>query len=278
MSVAKRSPTTVTPPRRRSGSRGDQAPASPSTNGQKISSSQFANSRPELSFAQGMLPRPVSTSSLPTYKILLIGDAAVGKSNLLSRFASNAFDIASRSTIGVEFVSREVNLPTERDGSNERVNIQLWDTAGQERCGSISSAFFRSAKGVAVVYDVTRKSSLLNVPRWVAHAKQFADENCVFIVIGNKTDLPNLKEVSEEEAEEISHILGVRHFYSSALTGEGVPNAFLQLILAVNALVRTQEIASPKYKESPPSKRGGPIDISSVTTTDTEKDKTSCCS
>lgn len=192
-----------------------------------------------------LLPKPVTTNLLPTYKILLIGDAAVGKSNLLSRLASNTFDIASRSTIGVEFVSREVELPTERDGSMERVNIQLWDTAGQERCGAISAAFFRGAKGVAVVYDCTRYATLKNVPGWVAHAKKYADENCSFVVIGNKIDLKNLQAVSEDDAESVAHSLGLRHFYASALSGEGVPAAFLHLILSVNSLMRSQHIASP---------------------------------
>lgn len=200
------------------------------------------------------LPRPVSTSILPTYKILLIGDAAVGKSNLLTRFANNSFDIATRSTIGVEFVSRELELPTERDGSNERVNVQLWDTAGQERCGAISAAFFRGAKGIAVVYDCTRYPTLKNVPGWVAHAKQYADENCSFVVIGNKIDLKNLHAVSEEEAECVSHSLGLRHFYASALTGEGVPSAFLHLILSVNSMMRSQQIATPKMN---PASGGG---------------------
>jgi small GTP-binding protein len=240
------------------------------------------------------LPRPVTTSLLPTYKILLIGDAAVGKSNLLLRFANNSFDIATRSTIGVEFVSRELELPTERDGGNERVNVQLWDTAGQERCGAISAAFFRGAKGIAVVYDCTRYPTLKNLPGWVAHAKQYADENCAFVVIGNKIDLKNLQAVSEEEAEGVAHSLGLRHFYASALTGEGVPSAFLHLILNVNSMMRSQHFASPKMNSASGGGRrsssaygntGGsgnrvPVDISGFGNTDDAKGsqgRRGCC-
>lgn len=232
-----------------------------------------------MAAASPPLPRPVTTSLLPTYKILLVGDAAVGKSNLLSRFANNTFDIASRSTIGVEFVSREVELPTERSGAMERVNIQLWDTAGQERCSMISSAYFRNAKGIAVVYDVTRKESLLNVPRWVAHAKQFTDETCAFVVIGNKMDLKNLMAVTEDEAEEIAHVLGVRHFYASALTGDGVPSAFLHLLLQVNSLVRSMEVAGSKLTspDRHPNNNGSPVNVGRPANHNSASKKGDCC-
>ena len=195
---------------------------------------------------------------VPNYKVLLIGDSGVGKSNLLQRFANNSFDINMRSTIGVEFVSREVDLSG--GAGTDRANIQLWDTAGQERCGLISSSFYRGAKGVALVYDMTRRASLLNIPRWVAHAKQYADENCVFVVVGNKTDLRNLIAVSDEDAEEISHSLGVRHYYASARTGDGVPDAFFQLILAVHS---TAKILATETREREPA-RPRPVQIGSA--------------
>jgi small GTP-binding protein len=128
--------------------------------------------------------------------------------------------------------------------SPSKINLQIWDTAGQERCGMISTAFYRNAKGVVVVYDVTRRSSLLNVPRWVAHAKHYADPSCVFMVVGNKLDLTHVREVKEEEAEEICHILGVRHYYASALTGDGVLTIFFQLALAMNAVALTNSFSS----------------------------------
>ena len=209
-----------------------------------------------------VLPPPRrGKSNLPTYKVLLVGDAAVGKSNLLTRFATDVFDLHSVSTIGVEFVTRELDLgasiPTngpDKDGDDEganggaspqgrasggestKINLQIWDTAGQERCGMISSAFYRNAKGVIVAYDVSRRQTLLNVPRWVAHAKQYCDPNCVFMVVGNKQDLAHIREVKEQDAEEIVHPLGVRHYYASALSGEGVPSVFFQLGLAVHSL------------------------------------------
>ena len=206
-----------------------------------------------------VLPPPRrGKSQYPTYKVLLVGDAAVGKSNLMTRFAEDVFDLHSKSTIGVDFVTREMDIGgTAEDinlkdpnspssdgaatttGTSHRVNLQIWDTAGQERCGMVSSAFYRGARGVVVCYDVTRKQTLLNIPRWMAHAKQYADPNCIFMVVGNKMDLGNLKETTEVEAEEISHTLGVRHYFASALTGETVPVVFFQLALAVHSTALT---------------------------------------
>lgn len=207
------------------------------------------NSKPAAAVA---LPPPRRAKhSNATYKVLLIGDSGVGKSNLLMRFTDNRFDLHTRSTIGVEFVTREIDVSGSNacfshsaDGEPARegslVNMQIWDTAGQERCSMISSAFYRNARGIVVVYDTTNKASLLNVPRWVAHAKQYCEENAVFIVVGNKSDLVNLRAVSEEDAEEISHILGIRHYYASALTGDGVPTPFFQLILAVHSVAQVE--------------------------------------
>lgn len=233
--------------------------------------------RPIISAASATRSREV-----PNYKVLLIGDSGVGKSNLLQRFANNAFDINMRSTIGVEFISREIDLSG--GAGLDRVNVQLWDTAGQERCGVISSSFYRGAKGVAVVYDMTRRASLLNVPRWVAHAKQFADENCVFVVIGNKTDLKNLIVVSDDDAEEISHSLGVRHYYASARTGDGVPDAFFQLVLAAHSTAKI--VSEQKQREKPSVVTPRPVHIgpAKVDTTglggdgyDTRKQSSTCC-
>jgi small GTP-binding protein len=190
---------------------------------------------------------PVGSSSLVqcTFKILLVGDSGVGKSNLLRRFANNEFDSSTKATIGVDCVTRDVVVD-----SDGMVRVELWDTAGQERCARVSNSFFRSAKGVIVVYDVTSMDSVRSVPRWVAHARNFTDPNCVFQVVGNKTDLTNLREVSEGVAEEIAHSLDMRHFYASALNGDGVLTSFLQLILAMKCVYKAQEIvAAPALNE-----------------------------
>lgn len=95
------------------------------------------------------------------FKIVLIGDSAVGKSNLLSRFARNEFDSNSKATIGVEFQTQVVEI----DG--KEVKAQVWDTAGQERFRAVTSAYYRGAVGALVVYDITRRSSFDSLKRWL---------------------------------------------------------------------------------------------------------------
>nr|GFB18505.1 Ras-related protein RABA5b-like [Tanacetum cinerariifolium] len=96
------------------------------------------------------------------FKIVVIGDSAVGKSNLLSRFARDEFDAHSKATIGVEFQTQTVVL----DG--KEVKAQVWDTAGQERFRAVTSAYYRGAVGALIVYDITRKDTFASVKRWLA--------------------------------------------------------------------------------------------------------------
>lgn len=194
---------------------------------------------------------------LPTYKVLLVGEANVGKSNLLHRYCFNAYDPLLSPTIGAEFYTREVDLPPRQVGKPESAVLQLWDTAGQERyCGTVCNAYFRNATGAFIVFDVTCRASLLNVPRWVARVKELAGEDCVCVVIGAKADLlttveeghgsilaaapsgstrPQLSDL-REEVDRISHALGLRNFFVSALSGEGVLEAFTHLVLAISAV------------------------------------------
>ncbi|KPI86371.1 guanine nucleotide-binding protein-like protein [Leptomonas seymouri] len=230
-----------------------------------LSTSNFATCEPYVYVAY---PRPVmqingmhsaapmpsiigqSNKYLRTYKILLVGEAGVGKSNLMQRYCYNKYDPELPCTIGIEFCSREVDIPSGPVGATESVVLQIWDTAGQERnTGVISNAFYRNAVGAIVVYDVTQRDTLLNVPRWVARVMELAREECVCVVVGAKLDLlktPQDTPVSraevealQQEADCISHALGVRNFLASALSGEGVLEAFTHLVLAVDAVQAT---------------------------------------
>lgn len=95
------------------------------------------------------------------FKVVLIGDSAVGKSNLLSRFARNEFDPNNKATIGVEFLTQELEI----DG--KMVKAQIWDTAGQERFRAVTSAYYRGAVGALIVYDISRKTTFESVKRWL---------------------------------------------------------------------------------------------------------------
>jgi Ras-related protein Rab-11A len=131
------------------------------------------------------------------FKVVLIGDSGVGKSNLLSRFTRNEFNLDSKSTIGVEFATRSIQV------DNKTIKAQIWDTAGQERYRAITSAYYRGAVGALLVYDISKHQTYENVTRWLKELRDHADTNIVIMLVGNKSDLRHLRAVPTEEVCDI---------------------------------------------------------------------------
>ena len=127
--------------------------------------------------------------------VVLIGDSGVGKSNLLSRFTRNEFNLDSKSTIGVEFATRSIQI------DNKTIKAQIWDTAGQERYRAITSAYYRGAVGALLVYDISKSLSFENVTRWLKELRDHADSNIVIMLVGNKTDQRHLRAVPTEDGK-----------------------------------------------------------------------------
>ncbi len=120
------------------------------------------------------------------FKIVLIGDSAVGKSQLLLRYTKNQFKNKAASTIGMEFATQQVIID-----ENTSVRAQIWDTAGQERYRAITNAYYRQAIGVLLVYDITKRVSFENLERWLTEVREHADSKVQIILVGNKSDLQN---------------------------------------------------------------------------------------
>ncbi|KAI3847453.1 hypothetical protein MKX03_001966 [Papaver bracteatum] len=145
------------------------------------------------------------------FKIVLIGDSGVGKSNILSRFTRNEFCLESKSTICVEFATRTLQV----DG--KKIKAQIWDTTGQERYRAITSAYYRGAVGALLVYDTTKRQTFDNVQRWLCELRDYADSNIVILLAGNKSDLKHLRAVNEEDAQVIAENEGLSFLETSAL-------------------------------------------------------------
>ncbi|KIJ24145.1 hypothetical protein M422DRAFT_39281 [Sphaerobolus stellatus SS14] len=158
------------------------------------------------------------------FKVVLIGDHDVGKSNLLSRFTRNEFDLESASTIGVKFSSRSINV----DGKT--VKGQIWDTAGQGRYRAIVSAYYRHAVGAVFVYDITKRATYVNVARWLKELRHHADANIIIMLVGNKSDLKHLRAVPTEEAKSFAAENGLLFIETSALDASNVESAFYMLL------------------------------------------------
>jgi Ras-related protein Rab-11A len=134
--------------------------------------------------------------------VVLIGDSGVGKSNLLSRFTRNEFNLDSKSTIGVEFATRSIQI------DNKTIKAQIWDTAGQERYRAITSAYYRGAVGALLVYDISKSLSFENVTRWLKELRDHADSNIVIMLVGNKTDQRHLRAVPTEDGKNFASAFG----------------------------------------------------------------------
>ncbi|KHJ48718.1 Ras family protein [Trichuris suis] len=158
------------------------------------------------------------------FKVVLIGDSGVGKSNLLSRFTRNEFNLESKSTIGVEFATRSICV----DG--KIVKAQIWDTAGQERYRAITSAYYRGAVGALLVYDIAKHVTYENVERWLKELRDHADQNIVIMLVGNKSDLRHLRAVPTDEAKEYAERNCLSFIETSALDSTNVEEAFTNIL------------------------------------------------
>ena len=201
------------------------------------------------------------------FKIVLIGDSGVGKSNLLSRFTRNEFCLESKSTIGVEFATRTLQV------EGRTVKAQIWDTAGQERYRAITSAYYRGALGALLVYDVTKPTTFENVSRWLKELRDHADSNIVIMMIGNKTDLKHLRAVATEDGQSYAEKEGLSFIETSALEAINVEKAFQTILSEIYRKISKKSLSSDE--PAPASiKEGKTIDVGAPEA----NTKKACCS
>ncbi|KAK3127303.1 hypothetical protein QOZ80_7AG0571160 [Eleusine coracana subsp. coracana] len=172
------------------------------------------------------------------FKVVLIGDSGVGKSNLLSRFTRNSFALDSKSTIGVEFATRTVQV------ESKTIKAQIWDTSGQERYRAITSAYYRGAVGALLVYDVTKAMTFENVKRWLKELRDHADSNIVVMLIGNKIDLRHLRSVAVEDAASFAESEGLFFIETSALDATNVEKAFQTVLAEIYRIISKKPLSS----------------------------------
>ncbi|CCO26741.1 GTP-binding protein ypt2 AltName: Full=SEC4 homolog [Rhizoctonia solani AG-1 IB] len=153
-------------------------------------------------------------------KLLLIGDSGVGKSCLLLRFCDDAWTPSFITTIGIDFKIRTIEL----DG--KRIKLQIWDTAGQERFRTITTAYYRGAMGILLVYDLVPRT---DIRTWHANVEQHASEGVNKILIGNKSDWVDKKAITEDQGRALADELGIKFMETSAKANEGVEDAFFTL-------------------------------------------------
>lgn len=182
------------------------------------------------------------------FKLLIIGDSAVGKSSLLLRFADNTFSHNYVTTVGVDFKVRTITI------DNERVKLQIWDTAGQERFRTITSTYYRGTHGVLIVFDLTNEDTFSNVKRWLGEI----DQNCDLVqrvLVGNKCDEKSSRVITESEARQYAARMNVPYFETSAKENINVEEMFNYL---TNLVLSQKKAYINQTSDGPsPSQRSG---------------------
>ncbi|KAF6149598.1 hypothetical protein GIB67_011207 [Kingdonia uniflora] len=177
------------------------------------------------------------------FKIVLIGDSAVGKSNLLARFARDEFYSNSKSTIGVEFQTQKIDI------EGKEIKAQIWDTAGQERFRAVTSAYYRGAVGALLVYDISRRQTFDSIGRWLNELHTHSDMNVVTILVGNKSDLKDAREVSTAEGKVLAEAQGLFFMETSALDSSNVSAAFQTVVKEIYNILSRKVILVQEHKK-----------------------------
>ncbi|KAI8975638.1 ras-related protein rab-4B [Mycotypha africana] len=170
------------------------------------------------------------------FKLLLVGDSGTGKSCLLYHFLENQFKKNSMNTIGIEFGTRIIQI------ADKSIKLQIWDTAGQERFRSLTKSYFRGTAGALVVYDISNRDTFLGVRSWLNDVRTLANPELVIILVGNKSDKSDEREVSYLEASRFAQEHEIMFLEASALSGDSVEEMFFKCARSIWSKIQTGQI------------------------------------
>lgn len=166
------------------------------------------------------------------YKVILVGDSGVGKTNIASRFTDNSFTDSIRSTIGIDFQIKVIDV------ESEKIKLQIWDTAGQERFRSISRSYYKYAYGIIIVFDLTNRNSFENIGKWINDAETLSEYDLSYVellIIGNKADLDDKRQVFDDDIEALQDTFSFTYIETSAKNNIGIQNGFTELAKRIHA-------------------------------------------
>ncbi|SCZ97626.1 BZ3500_MvSof-1268-A1-R1_Chr4-3g07311 [Microbotryum saponariae] len=199
-------------------------------------------------------------AALKKFKLVFLGEQSVGKTSLITRY--DTFDNTYQATIGIDFLSKTMYL------EDRTVRLQLWDTAGQERFRSLIPSYIRDSSVAVVVYDITNRTSFMNTNKWVEDVRSERGNDVIIVLVGNKTDLNDKRQVTTEEAETKSKEMNVMFIETSAKAGHNVKPLFRKIAQALPGMEREGEQAHGANQM---------IDVSITPTNTTEKEGGCAC-
>ncbi|KAK7467431.1 GTPase Ryh1 [Stygiomarasmius scandens] len=168
-----------------------------------------------------------SSSPPKRTKIVLLGDQSVGKTSLITRFMYDTFDNTYQATIGIDFLSKTMYL------EDRTVRLQLWDTAGQERFRSLIPSYIRDSSVAIVVFDITNRQSFLSTTKWIDDVRSERGHDVIIVLVGNKADLSDKRQVTLEEATNMATGLNIMFMETSAKAGHNVKSLFKKIAMSL---------------------------------------------
>ncbi len=157
-------------------------------------------------------------------RLMLIGDSNVGKTSIIKRYCKNQFSPSYISTVGIDFETKYLRL------NGKIINLQIWDTAGQERYKVLAKNYYKNSDGFIIVYDITDKKSFNNVSNWITQIKDSASENVKCVLLGNKCDLEELRQVDINQGKDLANNYHLKFYETSAQKGNNIQKVFTDLV------------------------------------------------
>ncbi|KAI8904429.1 ras family-domain-containing protein [Gorgonomyces haynaldii] len=167
------------------------------------------------------------SNPLRKFKLVFLGEQSVGKTSIITRFMYDSFDNTYQATIGIDFLSKTMYL------EDRTVRLQLWDTAGQERFRSLIPSYIRDSSVAIVVYDITNQNSFINTSKWIEDVRAERGDDVIIVLVGNKTDLTEKRQVSTEEGEKKAKEFNVMFIETSAKAGYNIKALFKKIAHAL---------------------------------------------
>nr|XP_020450045.1 ras-related protein Rab-41 isoform X2 [Monopterus albus] len=190
---------------------------------------------------------------LRKFKLVFLGEQSVGKTSLITRFMYDSFDNTYQATIGIDFLSKTMYL------EDRTIRLQLWDTAGQERFRSLIPSYIRDSAAAVVVYDIANLNSFQQTSKWIDDVRTERGSDVIIMLVGNKTDLADKRQITTEEGEQRAKELNVMFIETSAKTGYNVKQANPEV--GITLLFRRVAAALPGMDSTPEKSKEDMIDI-----------------